>query len=79
MVELFKKNKVPIDQVLSQASGVDVKILQNMHFKDYKEFTALKFHLSDLHIIKNEAKKQLKELYSFVEKWEWKREKFSTS
>ncbi len=64
--KLFKKNKVPIDQVLS-SQWCRCKDTAKYAFGDYKEFTALNSTFQSPYN-KNEGK-QLKELYSFVKKW----------
>jgi len=65
--KLFKKNKVPIDQVLS-SQWCRCRDTAKYAFGDYKEFTALNSTFQSPYN-KNEAK-QLKELYEFVSKWE---------
>ena len=65
--KLFKKNKVPIDQVLS-SQWCRCKDTAKYAFGDYKEFTALNSTFQSPYN-KNEAK-QLKELYEFVSQWE---------
>jgi phosphohistidine phosphatase SixA len=65
--KLFKKNKVPIDQVLS-SQWCRCKDTAKYAFKSYKEFTALNSTFQSPYI-KNEPK-QLKELYNFVKKWD---------
>ena len=65
--KLFKKNKVPIDQVLS-SQWCRCKDTAKYAFGDYKEFTALNSTFQSPYN-KNEAK-QLKELYKFVNQWE---------
>ena len=67
--KLFKKNKVPIDQVLS-SQWCRCKDTAKYAFGDYKEFTALNSTFQSPYN-KNE-RKQLKELYSFVKKWNGK-------
>jgi phosphohistidine phosphatase SixA len=67
--KLFKKNKVPIDQVLS-SQWCRCKDTAKYAFKSYKEFTALNSTFQSQYN-KNEPK-QLKELYSFVKKWDGK-------
>ena len=67
--KLFKKNKVPIDQVLS-SQWCRCKDTAKYAFKSYKEFTALNSTFQSPYN-KNEPK-QLKELYSFVKKWDGK-------
>ena len=65
--KLFKKNKVPIDQVLS-SQWCRCRDTAKYAFGDYKEFTALNSTFQSPYN-KNEAK-QLKELYKFVNQWE---------
>ncbi|MDC1151263.1 histidine phosphatase family protein [Pelagibacteraceae bacterium] len=65
--KLFKKNKVPIDQVLS-SQWCRCKDTAKYAFGDYKEFTALNSTFQSPYD-KNEIK-QLKQLYSFVKKWD---------
>ena len=67
--KLFKKNKVLIDQVLS-SQWCRCKDTAQYAFGDYKEFTALNSTFQSPYD-KNEAK-QLKQLYSFVKKWDGK-------
>ena len=67
--ELFKKNKVPIDQVFS-SQWCRCKDTAKYAFGSYKEFTALNSTFQSPYN-KNEGK-QLKELYSFVKKWNGK-------
>ena len=67
--KLFKKNKVPIDQVLS-SQWCRCKDTAKYAFGDYKEFIALNSTFQSPYN-KNEAK-QLKELYDFVNKWDGK-------
>ena len=67
--KLFKKNKVPIDQVLS-SQWCRCKDTAKYAFKSYKEFTALNSTFQSPYN-RNETK-QLKELYSFVKKWDGK-------
>jgi phosphohistidine phosphatase SixA len=67
--KLFKKYKVPIDQVLS-SQWCRCKDTAKYAFGDYKEFKALNSTFQSPYN-KNEAK-QLKELYSFVKKWDGK-------
>ena len=63
---LFRKNKVPVDQVLS-SQWCRCKDTAKYAFGNYKEFTALNStFLSPYN--KNEGK-QLKELYAYVKKW----------
>jgi len=65
--KLFIKNKIPIDQVLS-SQWCRCKDTAKHAFGNYKEFKALNSTFQSMYN-KNETK-QLKELYSFVEKWE---------
>ena len=64
--KLFKKNKVPIDQVLS-SQWCRCKDTAKYAFGNYKEFTALNSTFQSP-FDKNEGK-QLKELYNYVKKW----------
>ena len=65
--KIFKKNKIPIDQVLT-SQWCRCKDTAKYAFNDYKEFKALNSTFQSPYN-KNETK-QLKELYSFVEEWE---------
>ena len=65
--KLFKKNKVPIDLVLS-SQWCRCKDTAKYAFGNFKEFTALNSTFQSPYN-KNEPK-QLKELYNFVKKWE---------
>ena len=67
--KLFKKNKVPVDQVLS-SQWCRCKDTAKYAFGNFKEFTALNSTFQSPYN-KNEPK-QLKELYNFVKKWEGK-------
>ena len=67
--KLFKKNKVLIYQVLS-SQWCRCKDTAQYAFGDYKEFTALNSTFQSPYN-KNETK-QLKELYTFVKKWDGK-------
>ena len=67
--KLFKKNKVPIDQVFS-SQWCRCKDTAKYAFGSYKEFTALNSTFQSPYN-KNEGK-QLEELYSFVKKWNGK-------
>ena len=67
--KLFKKNKVLIDQVLT-SQWCRCKDTAKYAFGEYKEFTALNSTFQSPYD-KNETK-QLKELYSFVKKWDGK-------
>ena len=64
--ELFKKNKVPIDKVLS-SEWCRCKDTAKYAFEKYKEFSALNstFRSPD----QKKAKKQIEELKNFVENW----------
>ena len=64
--KLFKKNKVPIDQVLS-SQWCRCKDTAKYAFGKYEEFTALNSTFQSP-FDKNEGK-QLKDLYSYVKKW----------
>ena len=67
--KLFKKNKVPIDQVLS-SQWCRCKDTAKYAFGEYKEFTALNSTFQSSYN-KNETN-QLKEIYNFVGKWNGK-------
>ena len=67
--KLFKKYKVPIDQVLS-SQWCRCKDTAKYAFGNYKEFTALNSTFQSPYN-RNEGK-QLKELYNFVKKWDGK-------
>ena len=67
--KLFKRNKVPIDQVLS-SQWCRCKDTAKYAFRNFKEFTALNSTFQSPYN-KNEPK-QLKELYNFVKKWDGK-------
>ena len=67
--KLFQRNKVPIDQVLS-SQWCRCKDTAKFAFGEYNEFTALNSTFQAPNN-KNESK-QLKELYSFVKKWNGK-------
>ena len=69
MGKLFKKNKIPIDQVLS-SQWCRCKDTAKYAFGNFKEFTALNSTFQSPYN-KNEPK-QLKELYNFVKKWDGK-------
>ena len=64
--KLFKKNKVPVDQVLS-SQWCRCKDTAKYAFGEYKEFSALNSTFQSS-FNKNEAS-QLKEIYNFVGKW----------
>ncbi len=66
---LFKKNKIPIDQVLS-SQWCRCLDTAKFAFANFKEFKALNSTFQSQYD-KNEAK-QLKELYYFVSKWDGK-------
>ncbi len=67
--KLFKKNKVPVDQVLS-SQWCRCKDTAKYAFRDFKEFTALNSTFQSPYD-KNEGK-QLNELYDYVSKWDGK-------
>ena len=67
--KLFKKNKVPVDQVLS-SQWCRCKDTAKYAFGNFKELTALNSTFQSPYN-KNEPK-QLKELYNFVKKWDGK-------
>ena len=67
--KLFKNNKVPVDQVLS-SQWCRCKDTAKYAFGNYKEFRALNSTFQSP-FNKNE-KKQLKELYNFIKKWDGK-------
>ena len=67
--KLFKKNKVPVDQVLS-SQWCRCKDTAKHAFGDFKEFTALNSTFQSPYD-KNEGK-QLNELYDYVSKWDGK-------
>jgi len=67
--KLFKKNKVPVDQVLS-SQWCRCKDTAKYAFGNFKEFTALNSTFQSPYN-KNETK-QLKELYNFLKKWDGK-------
>ena len=64
--KLFKKNKVPVDQVLS-SQWCRCKDTAKYAFGNFKEFTALNSTFQSPYD-QNEAK-QLKDLYAFVKDW----------
>ena len=64
--KLFKKNKVPVDQVLS-SQWCRCKDTAKYAFGNFKEFTALNSTFQSPYN-QNEAK-QLKDLYEFVKDW----------
>ena len=65
--KLFKKNKIPVDQVLS-SQWCRCKDTAKYAFGDFKEFTALNSTFQSPYD-QNEAK-QLKDLYAFVKDWD---------
>jgi phosphohistidine phosphatase SixA len=65
--DLFKKNKVPIDQILS-SQWCRCKDTAKYAFKNFKEFSALNSTFQSPYN-KNETR-QLKEIKSFVKKWD---------
>ena len=67
--KLFKKNKIPIDQILS-SQWCRCKDTAKYAFGNFKEFKPLNSTFQSP-FNKNEPK-QLKELYNFVKKWEGK-------
>ena len=67
--KLFKKNKVPVDQVLS-SQWCRCKDTAKYAFREYKVFTPLNSTFQSP-FNKNEGK-QLKELYNYVKKWNGK-------
>ena len=67
--KLFKKNKVPVDQVLS-SQWCRCKDTAKYAFGNYREFTALNSTFQSPYN-RNEGK-QLKELYNFVKRWDGK-------
>jgi len=67
--KLFKKNKIPIDVVLS-SQWCRCKDTAKYAFGEYKEFTALNSTFQTPYN-KNEIR-QLKELYNFVKNWDGK-------
>tara|TARA_B000000557_G_scaffold180266_1_gene147099 strand:- start:216 stop:779 length:564 start_codon:yes stop_codon:yes gene_type:complete len=64
--KLFKKNKVPVDQVLS-SQWCRCKDTAKYAFGNYKEFIALNSTFQSPYN-KNESK-QLRELYNYINKW----------
>ena len=64
--KLFKKNKIKIDQVLS-SQWCRCKDTAKYAFKNYKEFPALNSTFQPPH--DKNAKKQIKELRDFIQKW----------
>ena len=64
--ELFKKNQIKIDQVLS-SQWCRCKDTAKYAFKNYKEFSALNSTFQPPY--DKNAKKQIKELKDFIQKW----------
>ena len=64
--KLFKKNKVPIYQVLS-SQWCRCKDTAKYAFGKYNEFTALNSTFQSPY--NNNERKQLKELYNYIKKW----------
>ena len=64
---LFKKNQIKIDQVLS-SQWCRCKDTAKYAFKNYKEFSALNSTFQPPH--DKNAKKQIKELQDFIQKWD---------
>ena len=64
--QLFKKNQIKIDQVLS-SQWCRCKDTARYAFKNYKEFSALNSTFQSPH--DKNAKKQIKELRDFIKKW----------
>ena len=64
--KLFKKNKIPIDQVLS-SQWCRCKDTAKNAFKEYKEFSALNSTFRSPY--DKNAKKQIKELKNFIKNW----------
>ena len=64
--KLFKKNKIPVDQVLS-SQWCRCKDTAKYAFRNFKEFTALNSTFQSPYD-QNETK-QLKDLYAFVKDW----------
>ena len=65
--KLFKKNKIPVDQVLS-SQWCRCKDTAKYAFGDFKEFTALNSTFQSPY--DRNATKQLKDLYAFVKDWD---------
>jgi len=64
--ELFKKNKIKIDQVLS-SQWCRCKDTAKYAFKNYKEFSALNSTFQPPY--DKNAKKQIKELRNYIQQW----------
>ena len=64
--ELFKKNQIPVDKVLS-SQWCRCKDTAKFAFKNYKEFSALNSTFQPPYDKK--AKKQIKELKDYIQKW----------
>ena len=67
--ELFKKNQIKIDQVLS-SQWCRCKDTAKYAFKNFKEFSALNSTFQPPY--DENAKKQIKELKDFIQKWNGK-------
>ena len=67
--KLFKKNKIKIDQVLS-SQWCRCKDTAKYAFKNFEEFQALNSTFQPPH--DKNAKKQIKELKDFIQKWNGK-------
>ena len=67
--KLFKKNKVPVDQVLS-SQWCRCKDTAKYAFKNFEEFQALNSTFQPPY--DKNAKKQIKELKDFIQKWNGK-------
>ena len=65
--KLFKKNKIKIDQVLS-SQWCRCKDTAKYAFRNYKEFSALNSTFQPPH--DKNAKKQIKELRDYIQKWD---------
>ena len=65
--KLFKKNEIKIDKVLS-SQWCRCKDTAKYAFKNYKEFSALNSTFQPPH--DKNAKKQIKELQDFIQKWD---------
>ena len=64
--KLFKKNKIPVDKVLS-SQWCRCKDTAKYAFGDYKEFSALNSTFQPPH--DKNAKRQLKELKNYINNW----------
>ena len=65
--KLFKKNQIKIDKVLS-SQWCRCKDTAKYAFKNYKEFSALNSTFQSPH--DKNAKKQIKELRNYIQKWD---------